>query len=51
MLLHLRALLAHVPAKKARGFCNRPAVVESFLRSLISASDQGSLSLRPPVAP
>jgi hypothetical protein len=28
MLLHLRALLAHFPAKKARGFCNRPAVVE-----------------------
>ena len=41
-LLHLPAHLVHVPAKEAGGLCNRPAVVEFVLRSLISASDQGS---------
>ena len=30
-LLHLRAHLVHVPAKKARGLCNRPAVVKFVL--------------------
>ena len=37
-----RAHLVHIPAKKPHGLCNRPAVVEFVLRSLISASDQGS---------
>ena len=41
-LLHLRAHLVRVPAKEARGLCNRPAVVEFVLEVVLSISDQDS---------
>ena len=44
-LLHLLAHLVLVTAKEACGHCNRPAVGEFVVRSLISISDQGSPEL------